>query len=443
MPATHGDKPNIYLPRLPVLSSDDMAVHMSSRNARENLVMQLAAAGMRVPFIDGADSWIKNMLDHAEQSDAFVFPPMSSLPRQHHKYIGEAAQRWFELLSVVTGIHIGNPEKFAANGISKPCVLMDPDGQWQSKAISLLHYLSEMGMFTSKVDDIIQVAPPPDREGDFRQRNENAVRVLQETIAASRGKIQSEVHTKYPPSHMFRSFRRDLPRHPFGVAFFGSATTREPSYKILSEELGHHIGLRGWRLVSGAGIDGCMGAADRGFAMGALDFNSRLPHAKFKPAHVGVSTQAILRLEGPPEGIDQLIVTEHIYDRMKVMIRGQKTVKDAHGNDSYDPIRAVRDTVRLAFVAPGGTGTLHEFATMMQLATKGEMMKDRRIVLLNFPSHRNPAQGFWDPLIAIARQLGFDQHFSIAATPDEAIAIADGEFRKWLERNPAYNVTPA
>ncbi len=87
-----------------------------------------------------------------------------------------------------------------------------------------------------------------------------------------------------------------------------------------------------------------MGAADRGFEAGKKEFNKHYPNAPFKPVHIGVSTQAILRLEGPPEHLNQLIITDDIYDRMDVMIRGQRV-------SEHEP----RDAVKVLFVTPGGT----------------------------------------------------------------------------------------
>jgi predicted Rossmann-fold nucleotide-binding protein len=416
-------KTKIYLPGLPNLGSEDLAQYQMIHDARLDLVTQLSVMGMEVPSIVGNHAWLKNMMVHAHNSDAFIFPPMTSLPESHPLYQSEAAKRWFEFFSLVTGVHVGNEEKYGNDGVSKPCIVMNPDGQW-TPAIELLEDLSRKGMFTSNVNDIAQVV-----SGD----NALAVHTLQKTIANKKGKSQKTVHTQYPSTHAFTPFRNDLKRHHFGVAFFGSATTKETSYMDASFQLAEMIGKRGWRMVDGAGVDGCMGAADRGFHQGKLWFNAHYPDAPFKPAHVGVSTQAILRLEGPPKNLDQLIITEDIYDRMKVMIKGQKT-------EGWS--QRLRDATKVCFVAPGGTGTLHEFATLMQLATGGSMMEGRTTVLLDFPNHLNPCEGFWDPLIATAKTLGFHKHFVVARSPEEAIAIADIAYDQWLERHDEFRLLP-
>src|SRR5690606_33282225 len=103
--------------------------------------------------------------------------------------------------------------------------------------------------------------------------------------------------------------------------------------------------------------------------------------------------------------------------------------------DAVKKAKRVRNAVRVVFVAPGGTGTLHELSTLLQLKTHGHMLEDKKIVLLNFASHLDPTKGFWDPLIAISKKLGFDDMLEVAATKEEAIAIADREYVHWIERN--------
>lgn len=422
------EKPVIYLPSLPSLSSDNLTLYQTNHDARIDLVLQLAAAGMYVEDIDGANSWVKTMLTHAEHSDAFVFPPMTSLPESHPSFKAEAAQRWFEFFSLVTGVHIGNLEKYGRDGYAKPCIVMDPDGQW-SLAMNLLADLRAKGMFNSGVEEIMQIAPPPAERGDYHSMNKNAVETLLHVMQEGKRKSRKEIITRYPADYNFEPFRIEMNRHPFGFAVFGSASTKEGSYKNMVAKTAKMGALRGWRMVSGAGYDGCMGAADKGYEEGKREFNQIYPDAPFKPAHVGVSTLAILRLEGPPEHLDQLIITDDIYDRMKIMISGQR---------SSDPMQRTRDATKILFIAPGGTGTLHELATLLQLATNGSMMADRKVIVLNFPSHLDTSQGFWDPLIATAKKLGFDRLFEVAHSPEEAIAISDRFYKEWLDRHKEY-----
>jgi predicted Rossmann-fold nucleotide-binding protein len=423
--------PVIYLPGLPSLSSRDIGLYKTIYDSRFDLVTQLDQAGYMVEDIDGQHPWLKTMVDYAEHSDGFLFTPMTALPENHPRFKREAAQRWFEFFSLVTGVHIGHKEKYGASGVAKPCIVMDPDGQW-AMVVDVLRDLHNKGMFSSEVEEIVQVVRGNGSKGDYHTLNRDAIAVLRTILTEGKGKSRKDVHYLYPEK-IFEPFRKNMPRHPFGIAIFGSASTKEQSYMDRTFALAEMAGLRGWRMITGAGNFGCMKAADSGFNQGKLEFNARWPDAPFKPAHVGVSSQAILQLEGPPPHLEQLVITNHIYDRMEVMIRGQKM---------SDPAQRTRDATKVLFVVPGGTGTLHELATLLQLATNGSMMKDRTIVIANFPSHLNPEQGFWDPLIKNARRLGFDSLFEVANTPEEAIAIADRVYQEWLLRHEEYRNLP-
>lgn len=425
----------VYLPSLTNISSDNdgLQIYRRIQNDRIDLVEQLAAHGYRVEDINGIESWVKNMMDHAQRSHAFIFPPMTSLAESHPNFQAEAAQRWFEFFSLVTGIHVGSAEKFNPNGKAKPCVIIDPDGQWKM-VTDLLSDLHEKGMFSSKFDDIVHVIQGS-KNSAAASLNKQAVEQLNEIIDGERGKPLKMIRSKYGLGHTFDPFRNDVngERHHFGVAMFGSATTKEKSYIDASHELAKQFGQRGWRISTGAGTDGCMGAIDRGFNVGKKEFHKKYPNAPYKPAHIGVSTQSILRLEGPPDHLDQLIVTDDIYDRMRIMIKGRR---------SEDSLKRARDTSKVIIVVPGGTGTLHEFATLMQLATHGTMMEGRKVILLNQPSHLDKCKGFWDPLIATAKKLGFDNLFEVASSVDEAVRIADQAYSKWLERHPENSSLP-
>jgi predicted Rossmann-fold nucleotide-binding protein len=435
-------RPVIYLPGDSNLSNDELALDAKIGAARTDLGIQLGSHGMFVKKIHGEEADLRTMLQRAERSDAFVFPPMTSLPDTHPEFKKEAAQRWFEFFSLVTGVHVGSREKYGKDGFSKPCVVMDPDGQW-SMAVKLLEDLKLKGMFRSEVSEIVQMVPnAASMKDDYNKLNLAAVITLKEALHSKKRMKQEGVHALYPPTHMFEPSRKDIKRHQFGVAMFGSATTRDPSYTTLSEKMSFEIGRRGWRMVTGAGTDGCMGAFDRGFERGKKDFNGRFPNAPYKPSHVGVSTQSILRLEGPPLHLDQLIITDNIYDRMQVMIFGQKEIETfgdrklgpSREDENLKKILRTRDAVKVICVAPGGTGTLHEFATLMHLDAK-KLLKERKVLLLNFPSHLDKKKGFWDPLIATAEKLGFKDSFEVVNSPEAAIKRSDELYKEWLARD--------
>ncbi len=425
-------KTTVYIPSLPSLSSDDLSLYREIHAAHLDLVEKLHASGLRVGDIDGSRASLQSMMRHAAQSDAFIFPPMTSLKESHPKFKAEAAQRWFEFFSLVTGVHVGNKEKYGIDDKAKPCVIMDPDGQWQL-ATDLLDDIKSKGMFSSSVRDIVHVVNGVTQSLSYKERNDKAVKELCSIISEGKGKTLKSVPKMYDRDTRFDAFRAAEYRHEFGIAMFGSASTKETSYINATYELAKYAGQRGWRMSTGAGSEGCMGAMDAGFTDGKNIFNSTYPNAKFKPAHVGASTQSILQIEGPPPGVSQLIITKNIYDRIHVMLKGNK---------SPDKTQRAKDATKVVYVVPGGTGTLHEFAAMMQLALHTKDMDEKTIVLYNVPNHLNPREGFWDKLIETAKKLGFADHFEVASTPEEAIAIADRQYKKWIERHPEHAALP-
>lgn len=424
--------PTVYLPSLTSLSSDDLDLYEAIHDAHVDLVRKLKAAGYRVQAIDGSRANLSSMMQHASQSDAFIFPPMTSLPENHPKFKAEAIQRWFEFFSLVTGVHVGNPEKFGPDDKAKPCVILDPDGQWKL-ATDLLADLKAKGMFSSSVDQIVHVVNGATGAMSASERNERAVSSLKDIFESDKRLPRASSVEKLFSDKTWKSDRKPGARHEFGVAIFGSASTKEQSYIDATFDLCKKAGQRGWRMSTGAGNLGCMGAMDRGFNEGRIEFNQRYPNAPFKPAHVGVSTLNILQIEDHPSGVDQLIITDDIYSRIHIMLRGKRS--------QNEKLRA-KDATKVVFVVPGGTGTLHEFAAMMQMALNTKDMEEKKIVLLNVPSHLDPSKGFWDKLVETAKKLGFADHFEVANTPEEAIAIADREYQKWLERHPEHTNLP-
>jgi len=422
----------IYLPSVPDLPFADRELARHLNKARFDLIDRLVENGYAGDSILGERPWIRDMFDHSHKAGAFIFPPLATLPDEGGDQ-AEALQRWFEFVSIVTGTHIGSRENYHPDGLAKPCVLMDPNGRW-ALAIDILKDLKAKGMFSSDMEDIARIVRgDPAAPDDYRALNAQAVDELKRALAEERRKSLKQITPMYGEDHHFPAGRKDIKRHPFGVAVFGSAMTKETSYLQCVHELGKLAGQRGWRMVSGAGNFGCMGAADVGFEEGRQQFNGAYPNALFKPAHVGVSTQAILRLEGPPKNLDQLIIAEDIYERMQIMIRGRQ---------SPDAQQRTRDAVKVFYITPGGTGTLHEFATLMQLATNGGMMEGRTVVLLNPPSHIAPQEGFWKKLIETAQMLGFRSRFEVADSPQAALDIADRVYLAWQAGRPEHKNLP-
>lgn len=453
----------VYLPGLPVFSNseEDLALYDKAHAARLDLARKLRAANITITDIDGANPWLKTMAEHDKNAEGFIFTPTVFPPGAPH-FLEELSKQWFEFFSLVTGTHVGNPHQFRANGLSKPCIIMNTSDERDNK-LTLLDDLAAKGMFSSEPDQIVHdLRLQGNYLDDYETMNDQAVAALKERASIGKdGNATKNALGKYH-GQPFESKRDPGERHLFGVVFFGSATTETQSYINASEALAKEIGRRGWRMITGAGNAGCMGAFDRGYYEGGQEFIKAHPTARYSPAHIGITTRKILEFEGLPTHVNQLVITDNIYDRMKVMIKGQRV---------KEPAERVSDTAKVIFVTPGGTGTLHEFATMMQLLNNGSMMEGRKIVLLNIPvpkkdpvtgeeiapnpDEQTPVPRFWDMLISIAKTLGFgtrttlkdgqlvkEDVFEIAHSVDDAVKIADRVYQEWQERHPEFKDYP-
>ncbi len=142
----------------------------------------------------------------------------------------------------------------------------------------------------------------------------------------------------------------------------------------LARELGTEIGRRGWELVSGGGNVSMMGAVAT--AARAAGANT-----------VGVIPKALLHREVADVDADELIVTETMRERKRVM------------EDRSD-----------AFIAlPGGIGTLEE---LFETWTAGYLgMHEKPVVLLDPGSHYDGLLQWLDGLI----ETGFVQQRALDA----------------------------
>ena len=166
--------------------------------------------------------------------------------------------------------------------------------------------------------------------------------------------------------------------------FCGSRDGTEPAYRAIAEEIGKGIAGRGWRLVYGAGDVGLMGAV----AQSVQTAGGR---------GLGVIPVHLMQREVAKRDLSELIVTENMHERKKVMFMNSDAV----------------------LVLPGGAGTLDEFFEVLTWAQLG--LHAKPIVLLN-------VDGFWDPLEALVDHViakGFAAaslkgHLSVATTVDAA-----------------------
>jgi uncharacterized protein (TIGR00730 family) len=141
----------------------------------------------------------------------------------------------------------------------------------------------------------------------------------------------------------------------WAVGVYCAAGPTDPELLALAAELGEAIAGRGWTLVWGGGRVSAMGAV-------ASAARARGGHT------VGVIPQMLVRREVADENADELIVTDTMSERKRVL--------EEHSD---------------AFIAlPGGIGTLDE---LFDVWTAGDLgMHDKPIVLLDRWGHYD---GLW------------------------------------------------
>ncbi len=140
--------------------------------------------------------------------------------------------------------------------------------------------------------------------------------------------------------------------------FCGSRSGVDPAYAAEARALGSSIAANGWRLVYGAGDVGLMGEVARSaMASGA--------------ATLGVIPTHLLGREKGKRDLSQLVITEDMHERKKVMFMNSDAI----------------------VVLPGGAGSLDEFFEVLTWRQIG--LHQKPIFLLN-------TKGYWNPLLALA-----------------------------------------
>ncbi len=148
----------------------------------------------------------------------------------------------------------------------------------------------------------------------------------------------------------------------FSVCVYcGSRPGTDPDFMAAADATGRMIGENGWRLVYGAGDVGLMGAVARA-AQGA------------GAGIFGVIPQHLVDREVGKRDLDQLVITETMHERKKVMVMNADAI----------------------VVLPGGAGSLDEFFEVLTWRQLG--LHDKPIFLLD-------VNGFWGPLQALLEHV--------------------------------------
>ncbi len=162
--------------------------------------------------------------------------------------------------------------------------------------------------------------------------------------------------------------------------FCGSRAGLNPAFARDAREVGRTLAREGWRLVYGAGDVGLMGEvaraalAEGGQTMGVI------------PTH-------LLAREQGRRDLGQMVVTENMHERKKVMFMNSDAI----------------------VVLPGGAGSLDEFF---------EVLTWRQIGLHEKPIFLLDTDGYWKPLAALMESV-IAQGFAEGALRDYYVAAPD------------------
>ena len=162
--------------------------------------------------------------------------------------------------------------------------------------------------------------------------------------------------------------------------FCGARAGSNPAHTTAARAMGAAIAAQGWRLVYGAGDVGLMGEVARSAqSSGAPTF--------------GVIPTHRLTAERGKQDLSQLVITEDMHERKKVMFMNSDAV----------------------VVLPGGAGSLDEFFEVLTWAQIG--LHRKPIFLLN-------SEGYWNPLIALIDHI-IAEGFADASVKGYFTAIPD------------------
>ncbi|RUS60613.1 TIGR00730 family Rossman fold protein [Pseudorhodobacter sp. E13] len=152
--------------------------------------------------------------------------------------------------------------------------------------------------------------------------------------------------------------------------FCGARPGTNPAFTTAAQATGAMIAANGWRLVYGAGDTGLMGEVARA----AQTAGART---------LGVMPTHLVKREIAKRDLDQLVLTETMHERKKVMFMNSDAI----------------------VVLPGGGGSLDEFFEVLTWRQLG--MHAKPIFLLD-------VAGYWQPLVTLLDHV-VDQGFADAS----------------------------
>ena len=145
------------------------------------------------------------------------------------------------------------------------------------------------------------------------------------------------------------------------TVFCGSKSGNQYGFTNQAIELGNALAENGIQLVYGGGGKGIMGS----IADAVLAKNGKV---------VGIMPQLLLEWEAQHQGLTELIVTETMHDRKKILF----------------------EKADVAIILPGGMGTMDELFEM--LTWNNLNIHQKKVIVLNW-------EGYYSPLIAMMEHM--------------------------------------
>ena len=181
---------------------------------------------------------------------------------------------------------------------------------------------------------------------------------------------------------------------PSICVFCGARSGTNPVHAGTARAMGAAIAAQGWRLVYGAGDVGLMGEVARA----AQDAGART---------MGVIPTHLLALEVGKRDLTQLVITEDMHERKKVMFMNSDAI----------------------VVLPGGAGSLDEFFEVLTWAQIG--LHKKPIYLLNIAHYWQPLLALMDHIVAEGfADAGLKRHFSLVDDVPDLIGALSGAFAR-------------
>lgn len=169
--------------------------------------------------------------------------------------------------------------------------------------------------------------------------------------------------------------------------FCGARMGNDPAFRIEAQKFGKIIAKNSWRLVYGAGSVGLMGAVASGVKEGG-------------GTTFGVIPKHLIDLENSEQSDGQLIVTDDMHSRKKLMFMNSDAV----------------------VLLPGGAGSMDEFFEILTWAQL--KLHNRPIVVANIKKYWQPMLNLIDHTIASGfADTNMRNYFDVAEDTDEIEAL--------------------